>query len=209
MHDSTRYRREDVELLEQETCFQGYFRMDRLTVNHRTFNGGYSGPIRREVFMRGNAVACLPYDPVRDEVVLIEQFRAGAYANGLEDCWLIEPIAGIIEPGESPQEVARRESLEEANCPILDLVEAGRHLTSPGAMDEEVVLFIGRCDSSTIDGIHGLDDEGEDIRAFAIDFKQALDAVTSGKISNILTATTVYWLALNRDRLRNMWDRPK
>ncbi len=209
MKDSTRFHYKDVKLVSQETCFQGYFRMDRLTVRHPTFEGGLSDDIRREVFVRGNAVACLPYDPVSDKVVLIEQFRAGAYANGREDCWLIEPVAGIIEPGETPEEVAIRESLEEANCEILDLVEAGRHLTSPGAMDEEVVLFIGRCDADKVNGIHGLDEEGEDIRAFSIDFQSALDAAMHGKISNILTVTTLYWLALNRDDLRLQWERPK
>lgn len=209
MKDSTRFHRRDVELLEEETCFQGYFRMDRLTLKHPLFEGQHSAPIRREVFMRGNATACLPYDPERDEVVLLEQFRAGAYANGKEDCWLIEPVAGIIEPGEKPEDVARRESLEEANCEIFDLVEVGRHLTSPGAMDEEVVLYIGRCNASLVDGVHGLDEEGEDIRAFSVKFDTALEAAMHGNISNILTVTTLYWLALNRDDLRRKWERPK
>ena len=111
----------DVEILDKETAFQGYFRIDRYRLRHRLFAGGWSEAITREVFERGHVVGVLPYDPIEDRVVLIEQFRIGAYAAGFSP-WLIEIVAGVIEAGEEPEEVARRETLEETGCSVTELM---------------------------------------------------------------------------------------
>ncbi len=199
-------RATSVELIERETPYQGYFRIDRYVLRHTLFAGGVSEPLTREVFERGHAAAVLPYDPVRDEVVLIEQFRIGAYAAG-RDPWLVEIVAGIVEDGETPRDVALRELGEEAGQ-TADLVEPiGEVMLSPGGTSETIALFCARTDASGAEGIHGLADEHEDIRVTALPFADALAAVDGGDIVSAPAIIALQWLALNRDRLRDRWRR--
>jgi ADP-ribose pyrophosphatase len=193
-----------VEIIEKQTAFRGYFRIDAYRLRHRTFAGGWTREIGREVFERGHAAAVLLYDPGRDAVVLIEQFRTGAHAAGLEP-WLIETVAGIIEPGEEAAEVVRREALEEAGCEVGDLEPIGTFILSPGGSSETMELFCGRVDSAGVGGVHGLDHEDEDIRALVLPTDEALDRLRSGQIVNATTALALQWLALNRQRLCAAW----
>lgn len=195
-----------VDLIEKRTVFDGYFRIDRFRIRHSLHNGGMSEPLDREVFERGHVAAVLPVDPVRDEVVLIEQFRIGPFAAGWHP-WLLEGVAGIIEDGESPEEVARRETLEEAGCEVTDLVPMMRYLSSPGACTETVELFCGRVDAGRAGGVHGLDEEGEDIRVVVYSLEAALALLEAGKIVNGKTIIALQWLALNYDRLKDRWLR--
>jgi ADP-ribose pyrophosphatase len=144
-----------VELIEKQAAFCGYFRIDRLRLRFPLYEGGMSREVEREVLERGQVAAVLLVDPDRDCVVLIEQFRPGPYAAG-EPPWLIEAVAGVIEGGESAEELARREAREEANCEITDLFPIMHFFTSPGASTESVALFCGRVDSTDAGGVHGL-----------------------------------------------------
>ena len=194
-----------VELLSRETAFQGYFRVDRYSVRHSLFGGGVSGTVTREVFERGHAVAVLPYDPVRDEVVLIEQFRVGPYAHG-EAPWMIEIVAGIIDPGESAVAVAERELREEANQEGIGNFEP--MLTcylSPGGTTETCALFCVRVDTSKAGGVFGLPGEGEDIRVTTANFTSAMGKLAAGEIRSAPAIMALQWLALNRDSLRHRW----
>ena len=145
----------DVEILEKTVCYKGFFRIDRYRLRHRLFNGGWSPPVTRELFERGHAAAVLPYDPLRNEVVLIEQFRIGAM-NTPDGPWLLEIVAGIIEPDEITEDVVKRESMEEANCNISDLIPLYDYLASPGGMTERIALFCGRTDTTLAGGIHAV-----------------------------------------------------
>jgi len=196
--------RDDVDILESSTVWQGFFRVDRLRLRHRLFAGGWSRPIVREVFERGHAAAILPYDPVRDEVVLIEQFRAGALTAGAEP-WLIEIVAGIVEEGESPEDVVRREIAEEAGCTALDILPVMNVFTTPGGSSERISIFCGRVDAAGVGGIHGLDDEGEDIRVFSETPEAALQRVADGSVRNITAVAALQWLALNKAAVRARW----
>ena len=188
-------------ILNHEIVYQGYFRIERFQLDHEKFDGGDTGPFMRELFERGSAVAVLPYDPVHDKVVLIEQFRIGTVRDR-ERPWVREVVAGIIEPGESEQDVARRETLEEAGCPILQLEPICRYFVSPGGATERCSLYYGRVDSAGVGGIHGLDDEFEDIRVEVVDFEQAIAWLNSGEIDSATPIIALQWLQLNRDRLR-------
>ena len=126
---------DDVDIREKRTVYQGHFRIDRYRLRHRLHEGGWSAEMSREVFERGHAAAVLPYDPIRDEVVLIEQFRVGAYAAG-KSPWLVEIVAGIIDPGETPEEVVRREAREEAGLEVGALERIADYLSSPGGASE-------------------------------------------------------------------------
>ncbi len=193
-----------VEIVEKRTPFRSYFQIDAYRLRHRTFDGGWTREFSREVFERGHAAAVLLYDPDRDAVVLVEQFRTGAHAAGLEP-WLIETVAGIIEPGEEAAEVVRREALEEAGCDVGDLEPIGTFILSPGGSSETMMLFCGRVDSEGAGGVHGLDHEDEDIRVVVLPTDEALELLRAGRIVNATTALAVQWLALNRERQRAAW----
>lgn len=193
-----------VDVADRVVAFQGYFRVDRYTVRHETFDGGMSEPLVREVFERGHAAAALPYDPVRDEVVLLEQFRVGALAAGQEP-WLIEIVAGIIEEGETPEEVIRREMQEEAGLVAQELEAIGPYLMSPGAMSELQHFYCARIDSVDAGGVFGLPDEGEDIRAFAVPASEVEPMLSSGKLRNATAAIALQWFVLNHARLKAQW----
>lgn len=193
-----------IEVLERTPLYQGFYSVEKYRLRHHRFDGTWSEAMSREVFVRPAAAAVLPYDPARDAVVLIEQFRIGAYVAGVEP-WLIEVVAGIIELGEAPDEVARREAVEEAGCRILALEPIGRILPSPGADSELMHLYCGRVDSMGIGGMHGLDHEHEDIRASVVPFADAFARVSEAGVANATALITLQWLALNRDRLRQAW----
>lgn len=194
----------DVEILSREVAYKRFFQMDILSLRHRLFAGGLSPMIEREIFVRRPAVAVLPYDPASDQVVLVEQFRVGALLTDLP-AWQLEVIAGLAEPDEEAVEVARREAREEAGCTVDDLREVCRYLTSSGGTNEVVTFFCGRADASAVDGIHGLDEEHEDIRVHVMALDEAMRKVTTGQITNALAIIALQWLTLNRDTLREQW----
>ena len=143
------------EVLDSEIVYRGFFNLEKYTLKHTLFNGGWSQPLQRELFRRTACVGVLLYDPLRDEVVLIEQFRVGAVLNA-ERAWLLEIVAGAIEEGETAEQVAYREALEEAGCEITELEEIMRFYTTPGGSSERITLYCGRVDSSGVGGVHGL-----------------------------------------------------
>ncbi|MDG9881397.1 NUDIX domain-containing protein [Pseudomonas sp. GD04058] len=194
-----------VEIVQRDTCFQGFYRLDRVRLRHELFAGGMGREISRELFVRHDAVCVLPYDPQRDEVVLIEQFRVGALGKTANP-WLVELVAGLIDKDEQPEEVAHREAQEEAGLTFSALWPMTRYFPSPGGSDELVHLYLGRCSSEGAGGLHGLEDEGEDIRVRVWAFEDALQAVRDGLIANAASIIALQWLALNRDEVRGMWS---
>ncbi|HLJ65615.1 MAG TPA: NUDIX domain-containing protein [Stellaceae bacterium] len=200
---------ESVQILSQETPYQGFFRIDRYHLRHRLFAGGWSPVITREIFERGRAVGILLYDPDRDEVVLIEQFRLAAHLAGFP-AWQIEIVAGIIDhAGEAPLAVARREAREEAGLELLDEpVFLHRYLLSPGGSTEVIDLFCGRVDASKAAGIHGLADEHEDIRVMVETRRRALTLLRTDRLQNGPTLLALHLLSSNAATLRRRW-RPR
>ncbi|MBL1319951.1 MAG: NUDIX domain-containing protein [Methylophaga sp.] len=188
-------------IINETTPYQGFFSIKKVELKHTLFKGGWSRPIKRELFQRGNCVAVLLYDPIRDEVVIIEQFRIGAIQLG-EQAWLLEIVAGAIEPGETAEEVAYRESIEEAGCEILELIKINDFFTSPGGTSELLTLFYGKVDSQNIGGIHGLDEEDEDISVTTMKFDDVYQLLLEGKILSAIPIIAIQWLYINRDKLR-------
>jgi len=194
----------NVEVLEKTICFEGFFRIEKYRLRHRLFSGDWSYPLVREVFERGHAAAVLPYDPIRDEVILIEQFRVGALAAA-DGSWLLEIVAGMIEAGETPQDVVKRESIEEADCIISDLIPLYDFFVSPGGTTERVALFCGRVDSTHAGGVHGAVEEGEDIKVHVVPLDTAIAFLNSGKITSASAIIALQWLALNRASVCARW----
>ncbi len=192
------------EILNKEIVYKGFFRVEKYRLKHTLFAGGWSTEITRELFRRGNCVAVLLYDPDADKVVLIEQFRAGAILNP-DKAWLVEIVAGAIEEGESAEEVAYRESLEEAGCKIQHLMVINKFYTTPGGSSEWITLFCGKVDCAQVGGIHGLDHEDEDILVRAVDFDEAYLMLENGEIDSAIPIIAIQWLALNKQKLKQEW----
>jgi len=192
------------EILDKETIYQGFFRVEKYRLKHTLYGGGWSAEITRELFMRGRCVAVLLYDPHADKVVLIEQFRTGAILNP-EKAWLVEIVAGAIEEGEIAEQVAYRESQEEAGCEIQQLIVINEFYTTPGGSSEWITLFCGKVDSTQVGGVHGLDHENEDIWVRAVDFDEAYFMLENGEIESAIPIIAIQWLALNRQKLKQTW----
>ncbi|MDX6020150.1 ADP-ribose diphosphatase [Scandinavium sp. V105_16] len=200
------YGKNDVEIIARETLYSGFFSIDLYRFRHRLFNGEMSGEVRREIFERGHAAVLLPFDPVRDEVVLVEQIRIAAY-DASESPWLMEMVAGMIEEGESPEDVARREAVEEAGLDVRRIKPMLSYLASPGGTSERLTILVGEVDASTAQGIHGLADENEDIRVHVVSREQAYQWVEEGKIDNAASVIALQWLQLHYQALRNEWTK--
>ena len=195
---------EDVVVEQREQCFKGFYQLDRVHLKHRLFVGTMGPTITRELFVRPDAVCVLPYDPQTDSVVLVEQFRIGALDKSPEP-WLLEIVAGLIDTDEQPEEVARREALEEADLELHELLPVMTYYPSPGASDERVYLYVGRCSTAGAGGVFGLAEEGEDIRVHVWSLERALQAVQDGRIDNAASIIALQWLALNKQKVQAKW----
>ncbi|WFB48673.1 ADP-ribose diphosphatase [Vibrio coralliilyticus] len=196
---------QDVEIISKETLFKGFFRMIKYRFRHKLFEGGWSEVIEREVFERGHAAALLPYDPVSDQVVLIEQIRVGALEHAHP--WQLEIVAGIIDTDESPEQVVRREASEEAGISVEELTKVTSYYPSSGGCSEKLDVYVGKVDASTAHGIHGLDYEGEDIRVHVVSRETAYQWIVEGKFENGASIIALQWLQLNHQSLREQWHK--
>lgn len=192
----------NVEILSKETAYQGYFRIDKYHLRYQLFEGGWSSVVDREIFERGQVAAVLPYDPVREQVVLIEQFRVGALSDK-QSPWLVEVIAGVLEPNESHEQLIHREAEEEAGIVLTDLLPMYHYWVSPGGCTESVALFCGKVDASAASGVHGVDHESEDILVHVVDIHEAFEMVRSGLINNAAGIIALQWLELN---YKSLWQ---
>ncbi len=192
-------------ILHQSTAYNGFFKIEKLKIQHDKFTGGQIEPQVREVFERGQAAAVIPYDPIRDEIIWIEQFRPGALQADINP-WIIETIAGIIEQDETPEEVIIRESIEEAGCHIQNIEKIASYLVSPGGTSEVIHLFCAKADTKNIEKHHGLIDEGEDIRTHVLSFANSVKWYKSGKLNSATPMLAMQWFILNRDRLKVKWS---
>ncbi len=194
------FTKSDYELTAKKSLFKGFFKIDLYQFRHKLFAGGWSGEISREILERGHAVAVLPYDPVLDRFVFIEQFRAGAIATS-DNPWLMEIVAGVIDAGETTEAVAIREAEEEAGLQITQLIPLLNYLPSPGGMSERIYLYLGAVDSSEAGGIHGLETENEDIKVHCIDVDETMELLAQGKFENSAIIIALQYFALHKETL--------
>ncbi|MCK4493631.1 MAG: NUDIX domain-containing protein [Methylococcales bacterium] len=197
--------KKDYKILEKKSLYDGFFRLESYKLQHTLFKGGWSKPIERELFRRNDCVGVILYDPKRDEVVLLEQFRVGPLVH--KPCpWLLEIVAGGIEAGESKEDVARREAFEEAGCDIEELMFINEFYTSPGGASELLTLYCGKVDSTNIGGVYGLAEESEDILVTTKSFDEVYQLLVDGKIKSGIPIIAIQWLALNREKVRQKWN---
>ena len=192
-----------VEIQRRDLPYAKYFDAEDIALRHKRFDGSMSDPMLRSVFRSADAVTVLPYDPVLDQVVLVEQFRPGAFVRGDANPWVLEPVAGRCDGDEPVEVVAEREMVEEAGLTLLSLESIGNYYPSPGCLSEYLYSFVGVVDLSDAQtGVHGLEVENEDIRTHFLTFDAAMALVQSGEADNGPLLLSLYWLAANRARLR-------
>ena len=196
--------RKKVQIFKKKLVYNGYFKIFHYQLRHTLYDGKWGNKIAREVFERGNAAAVILYDPKRDKLVLIEQFRIGAQVANLNP-WVIEIVAGKIEKGESGKEVVKRESLEESGCKPSKLIHITDFQPSGGGASEIVSLFCGKVDSKNVGGIYGVKEEGEDIKVVVKSLGDALKMVDRGIIANSASIIGIQWLTLNKKKIRKKW----
>jgi len=194
---------DDIQIESQSIGYNGFFLVEDYSLRHRLFAGGYSDTLNRAAFISGDAAVVLPYDARRDRVLLIEQFRAGPFARGEANPWMIEAIAGRIDPGENPEQTAHREAMEEAGITLDRLIEAPRFYPTPGAKTEFIHCYIGLTDLPDDAGRPGgMEDEGEDIRPHLVPFDHLMEMVQTGEAGNAPLVVLALWLDRMRESLR-------
>jgi len=192
--------KKEFKIIDKEVMHAGFFRLNKYQIQHTLFAGGWSEVLTRELFERGNCVAVLLYDPNKDKVVIIEQFRLGPIDEP-ENAWMLEIVAGIIDAGETAEQVAYREAEEEAGCVVKKMHFINEFYTSPGGASEKISLFYGEVNADAIGGLHGLAHEHEDILVKTVDFDMAYQMIQDGRIESAIPIIAIQWLALNKHNL--------
>ena len=194
------FHQSDVRIESKDTVFQGFFKVSRFTLSHRLFRGGWSRLLKREIFQRGSAVGVLLYDPINQLVGLVEQFRVGALDDN-QGPWQYEVVAGMIEPGETPTEVAHRELQEEAGLAVEKLIPICNYLVSAGGTDEKMHMFCGLVDLHDKKGVFGLGTENEDILLHVWPYHEAQQALADGTLNSAAVTISLQWLELRHNNL--------
>ena len=193
------------EIIHREALFQGYYRVDRFHIRQRLDSGAWSDVFSREVFEGNkNAAVILLFDPQKDKVVLIEEFRAGPMSKG-DEPFLIQTVAGVIDSGETAEATARREAMEEAGCEVTEIRKIFDYYPSPGCLGEHATLFVGRIKAPETGSVRGLPEEGEFTRVLVMDAMKAISLLYEGKLHDAATLIAMQWFALNHTDLRSRW----
>lgn len=197
----------DVEIISRSLAHDGFLRIEHLQLRHRLFSGAWSEVFLRELQLKDPAVGVLLFDPVRDAVLLVRQFRVGMYDQSQESgsAWPLEIVAGMVDSGEKLEEVAIRESKEESNCEPTDLIKICEYYNSPGGSNEKIILFCGRFDSTAAGGVYGLIEEHEDIEVQVRSYSDAMGLIDSGEINNAMSIIALQWLREHRQELLDSW----
>jgi ADP-ribose pyrophosphatase len=200
---------EDVKVKTYRVPYAEFFAVEEYDLRYRRFDGGDGPVVNRAVFVNGDAVTVLPYDPVRDRVLLIEQFRPAPFARGDVQPWVLEVVAGRIDPGESPEDAARREASEEAGLTLTNLLPIANYYPSPGAVTEYLYSYVALTDlpdEAAIIG--GVESEAEDIKGHIISFDRFLDLIRRGEVNTAPLILSALWLERERPALRRKAAEP-
>jgi len=192
-----KFSKSDYLIQTREKRFNGFLRVDTIKLKHKLFLGDWSPEINRELLVREEAVGVLLFDPKRDEIVLVRQFRVGLVDKG-DSPWLLELVAGMVEAGEELAEVALREVKEESNAEVSKLIKICDYFSSPGISSEKVRLYLGIVASEDMGGFYGLENENEDIEVVVMPYENAISGMKKGHLANAMSIIALQWLELNK-----------
>jgi ADP-ribose pyrophosphatase len=198
------FQSSDIEVVSREECHKGFLNLEKIQLRHRLHSGGWSEQMRRELLLKPKAVGILLFDPLRDEVLMVRQFRVGLIDEDT-DCWPLEIVAGMVAEGEDLQDVAVREAMEESNSSPTNIMEIGQYYNSPGGSNEHITLFCGKVDTQGAEGVYGLAEEHEDIELVPLPYNELVAALGSSMINNAMTIIALQWLILNKQHILNSW----
>lgn len=193
------------EILAKHVLGRGFFRLTRYRIRYVKQDGRWTPPHDREIFERGDSACVLLWDPQRDVVVLVEQFRLAARGHA-QGPWILELVAGMIESGESPDTVVKREAHEEAGAILDNVIPIGQYYPSPGGCDERVWLFLALVNSDDIDGVFGIPEEEEETRVVKLSFDEAWHEMWSGRANNAPVLIAMQWLAIHKEKYCQRFD---
>ena len=174
----------------------GFFKLHEINFNHKKHNGKWNQNVSREIFSGAHVSTLLPYDPIKKKILLLKQFRAGVIARNY-DPLTTEIVAGIIDEGETPEQAAIRECLEETGCKVKKLINIYSYFPAPGSSESYYHLFLGEINSFEGERILGQDDENEDILVKSFDLEEVKDLLNNNKIINGVTLIALQWFFLN------------
>lgn len=209
--DSKKFYDKDVEIISRSLAHDGFLRVEHLQLRHRLFSGEWSEVFMRELQLKDPAVGVLLFDPDRDALLLVRQFRVGMFNDSNEQDngtlgWPLEIVAGMVDSSERHEEVALRESQEESNCVPTDLTKICEYYNSPGGSNEKIILFCGRIDCRGAGGVYGLIEEHEDIEVQIHSYADTIQMLENGEINNAMTIIALQWLQLHRQELLDSWN---
>lgn len=200
-----RKKKSDATVNDQLLLYHGYADLKQIRFEYDSFSGKARFETQRECLIRRQAAALLPYDPIQDKVVLLQQVRVGPLVFGANP-WMLEIVAGVADKeGESLEDLARRETFEEAGlaCDMIEPIH--QYFSSPGCSNEYVSVFCGRVEAPQQSGIFGVSEEGEDIKTIILTFDETMNALQSGFIDNSVSIIALQWLQIHRNELRKKW----
>ena len=193
----------DWKLHQTQIAYDGHFKVTKYELSHEKYSGENTPVLHRELVSRDDSVAMVAYDPESDELVMVEQFRIGAIRE--DQPWLIEIVAGLIESGESAEQVTIRESQEEIGCTPLELIKIGEFYTSPGGVSEWVHLYMGKVSVKEINAVGGLEHEGEDIKILVVPASDAEFMLSTGEVRSAIAIIGLQWFVINKENIRKQW----
>lgn len=182
-------------IINKKKLYSGFFSLNKYEFIHQKHDGIWTNKVEREVFSGSHVSALLPYDPIKKEIILIQQFRAGVLSR-YDDDYLYEIVAGIIDKNESPEETARRECLEETGCEVNKITPIQNYFPNPGSSESYYHLFLGDINSFTGERIKGIESENENILVKPFKINQVRKMLKDKVITNGLTLVALQWFFL-------------
>jgi len=182
-------------IINKKNLYSGFFGLNKYKFIHEKHNGDWTDTVEREIFSGAHVSSLLPYDPVKEEIILIQQFRAGILSRYDED-YLYEIVAGIIDGDEKPQETAKRECFEETGCKVKKIIPIQAYFPAPGSSESYYHLFLGEINSFDGERIKGLESENEDILVKSFKINDVRNMLKKKKIKNGLTLIAIQWFFL-------------
>jgi nudix-type nucleoside diphosphatase (YffH/AdpP family) len=183
-----------VSIKQKRYILDDFFKVEEAYLHFEQFNGKMSPLVRRLNLERGDSVAVLIFNQSTRKLILVSQFRYPTYQN--KHGWTIEAIAGMVDPGEKPEETVRRELEEETGLKIDNLEHISTFYPSPGGSSERIYLYYSEVsgDKAKYKETGGLLGHGEDVKAIEVTLADALAKIKSGEIVDAKTIISIYWL---------------